>query len=59
METQMETLYDAEFKFMNLVWDNESVGSTELTKICLKTLGWKKSTTYNMIKKLEKKGFFY
>jgi predicted transcriptional regulator len=53
----MEALYEAEFRFMNLVWENEPVNSTALTRICLDKLGWKKSTSYNMIKKLEKKGF--
>lgn len=53
----METLYEAEIRFMNLIWENEPVNSTVLTKKCLEKLGWKKSTSYNMIKKLEKKGF--
>ncbi|WP_010268240.1 BlaI/MecI/CopY family transcriptional regulator [Paenibacillus senegalensis] len=45
-------LFDAEFKFVTIIWDHEPVNSTELSKICLKELGWKKSTTYNMIRKL-------
>ncbi len=53
----METLHDAEFKFMNLVWDNEPINSTELARICQEKLGWKKSTSYNMIRKLGKKEF--
>ena len=53
----METLFDAELRLMTQVWQNEPVNSTELTKLCLQKLGWKKSTSHNMIKKLEKKGF--
>lgn len=45
-------LFDAEYKFMNIIWDNEPVNSTELSRISLQRLGWKKSTTYNMIRKL-------
>jgi len=45
-------LFDAEYKFMSIVWAHEPVNSTELTRICEKELGWKKSTTYSMIKKL-------
>jgi len=45
-------LFDAEYKFMSIVWEHEPVNSTELTRICEKELGWKKPTTYSMIKKL-------
>lgn len=45
-------LFDAEYKFMNIVWDHEPINSTHLSKLCLEKLGWKKSTTYNMIRKL-------
>ena len=49
-------LFDAEHKFMNIVWEHEPVNSTELTRICEKILGWKKPTTYSMIKKLCERG---
>lgn len=47
----------SDYKFMTVVWKNEPVHSGELVKICQEELGWKKSTTYTMVKKLEKKGF--
>jgi len=49
-------LFDAEYKFMSIVWAHEPVNSTELTRICEKELGWKKPTTYTMIKKLCERG---
>jgi len=49
-------LFDAEYKFMSIVWAREPVNSTELTRICEKELGWKKPTTYSMIKKLCERG---
>ena len=49
-------LFDAEHKFMSIVWANEPINSTELTKLCEKELGWKKPTTYSMIKKLSERG---
>lgn len=53
----METkLYDAEYKFVSLIWENEPVNSTELVKLCLKELGWKKSTTYTVLRKLCERG---
>lgn len=50
-------LFDAEYRFMDIVWDREPLNSTELSRICLERLGWKKSTTYNMIRKLSERGF--
>lgn len=49
-------LFDAEYKFMNIIWELEPINSTELTKVCLQKLGWKKSTTYTMIRKLSGRG---
>ena len=49
-------LFDAEYKFMCIVWAREPVNSTELSRICEKELGWKKPTTYSMIKKLSERG---
>ena len=49
-------LFDAEYKFMSIVWAHEPVNSTELTRLCEKELGWKKPTTYTMIKKLCERG---
>lgn len=49
-------LYDAEYKFMSLIWDLAPVNSTELSRVCLEQLGWKKPTTYNMIRKLTGRG---
>lgn len=49
-------LFDAEYKFVNIIWDNEPVNSTELVRLCLDQLGWKKSTTYTVLKKLCERG---
>ena len=57
MEMEEYKLFDAEYRFLDIVWDKEPVNSTELSLICLERLGWKKSTTYNMIRKLSERGF--
>lgn len=49
-------LFDAEFKFMNIVWDNEPLHSRELVKLCAEKLGWKQSTTFTVLKKLSTRG---
>jgi len=49
-------LFDAEYKFVSIIWDNEPINSTELVKLCADKLGWKKSTTYTVLKKLCERG---
>ena len=49
-------LYDAEFKFAGIVWDNEPIKSGELARLCEKVLGWKRTTTYTVLKKLCDRG---
>ena len=49
-------LFDAEYKFVCLIWENEPVNSTELVRFCLEKLGWKKSTTYTVLRKLCERG---
>ena len=43
-------------RFADIVWANEPVPSGELVKICEKELGWKKPTTYTVLRKLCEKG---
>lgn len=49
-------LFDAEYKFINIIWDEEPINSTELVRLCSDRLGWKKSTTYTVLKKLCDRG---
>lgn len=49
-------LFDAENKLMDIIWETEPVNSTILTKLCFDRLGWKKSTTYTMLRKLTDRG---
>ena len=46
-----------ESRLMQLVWEHAPLLSNRLTEICLRELGWKKSTTYTMLKKLIEKGY--
>lgn len=47
-----------EAKFAQLMWDNEPISSGNLVKLCEKELGWKKSTTYTMLRRLCERGIF-
>ena len=43
-------------RFADLVWAHEPVASGELVRICEKELGWKKPTTYTVLRRLCEKG---
>lgn len=47
-----------ESHFADIIWQNEPLSSTELVKICLAKLEWKKSTTYTVLRKLCERGIF-
>ena len=49
-------LFDAEYRLMDLLWQREPVNSTEFCRICQEKLGWKKPTTYTMLRKLAQRG---
>ena len=50
-------LCDSDYKFMIIVWEHAPLNSGELVTLCKERLGWKKSTTYTVIKKLTERGF--
>ena len=52
------TLGVVESKFADMVWENEPLTTAELVKLCEEELGWKRTTTYTVLKKFEKRGLF-
>ena len=50
-------LYEGEYRFMSVIWDNEPLPSGRLAELAREALGWKKSTTFTMLKKMCEKGF--
>lgn len=56
MEESIFKLTDGEYRLAEMVWNNEPVNSTRLVRLCEEALGWKKATTYTVLRKLcEKK----
>ena len=51
-------LYDAEYRFALIVWENEPVHSRKLSELCESKLGWKRPTTYTVLRKLCERGIF-
>lgn len=56
MMEQDQKLFDSEYRLLSIVWENEPVQSGELCKLCQESLGWKRTTTYTVLKKLCNKG---
>lgn len=45
-----------ESRFADIIWNNEPLSSRELVRLCEGELGWKKSTTYTVLKKFIERG---
>lgn len=52
----MEKLFEGEYKLMEVLWESGPVNSTRLVALCQEKLGWNKSTTYTVLRKLKGKG---
>jgi len=49
-------VFESEYRFCLILWEHEPVKSTELVRLCEQELGWKKATTYTVIKRLSERG---
>ena len=47
-----------ESRFADLIWENAPISSGNLVVLAQERLGWKKSTTYTVLKRLCEKGIF-
>ena len=54
----METpkVFESEYRFCLILWENEPISCSELAKICKEKLGWSRTTTYTVIKRLGERG---
>lgn len=49
-------IFESEYRFCLILWENEPVSSRELSELCKEKLGWSKTTTYTVIKRLSDRG---
>ena len=49
-------IFESEYRFCLLLWENEPVNSTKLVALCKENLGWSKATTYTVIRRLSERG---
>ena len=55
---KFQRLGESEYRFMQLIWEHAPVNSGELVKLAKEELGWKKSTTYTVLRRLCERGIF-
>lgn len=49
-------IHESEFRFCLILWEREPVSTLELVRLCAERLGWKRTTTYTVIKRLGERG---
>ena len=49
-------IFESEYRFCLILWEKEPITAAELVKLCQERLGWKRTTTYTVIKRLGERG---
>lgn len=49
-------IFESEYRFCLILWRHEPINSTKLAKICREELGWSRTTTYTVIRRLSDRG---
>ena len=49
-------VYESEYKFCLILWENEPISQSAIAKICKEKLEWSRTTTYTVIKRLAERG---
>ena len=53
---EVPKIFESEYRFCLILWENEPVNSTKLVALCKEQLGWSKATTYTVIRRLAERG---
>ena len=53
---EIPKIYESEYRFCLILWEHEPVTAVELVKLCQEQLGWKRTTTYTVIRRLGERG---
>lgn len=52
------SLGNVEGRFADIIWEHSPISTGELIKLCERELGWKRTTTYTVLKKFSERGIF-
>lgn len=53
---EIPKIFESEYRFCLILWENEPINSTKLVVLCKEQLGWSKATTYTVIRRLSERG---
>ncbi len=53
---EIPKIHESEYRFCLILWEHEPLTAVELVKLCQQQLGWKRTTTYTVIKRLGERG---
>lgn len=53
---EIPKIHESEYRFCLILWENEPVTVVALVKLCQEQLGWKRTTTYTVVKRLCERG---
>ena len=53
---EIPKIFESEYRFCLILWEHEPITASELVKLCQESLGWKRTTTYTVIKRLSERG---
>ena len=49
-------IHESEYRFCLILWEQEPIRSPDLVRLCTQRLGWKETTAYTVMKRLEERG---
>ena len=53
---EIPKIHEGEYRFCLIMWEHEPISAAQLVKLCQEQLGWKRTTTYTVIKRLGERG---
>ncbi len=53
---QIPKVHEGEYRFCLILWENEPIQSAKLAQLCNEQLGWSRTTTYTVIRRLTDRG---
>ena len=53
---EIPKIHEGEYRFCLILWENEPIQSAQLAQLCNEQLGWSRTTTYTIIRRLTDRG---
>ena len=56
MMKDVPKVHEGEYRFCLILWEHEPIQSAQLAQLCNEQLGWSRTTTYTIIRRLTDRG---